>query len=215
MIPLNFLTHPQVNRPHPALRRAITAAALFTALLLLSACQQAGQMRDQPRYDPLEASALFPDGRSARPALPGTVSYRPEGAPDAPALTGLDESGRPLQGFPEPLTQEMLALGQKRYNIFCVPCHGPAGAGDGTVTKLGFPQPPDLLTGAAATTLSNGEIFQIVTDGRGQMFSYGYRVKPPERWAVIAYVRALQLKNGPVDPQTLTPEDLSQLENMP
>jgi mono/diheme cytochrome c family protein len=164
----------------------------------------------QPRYDPLEPSSLFPDGRSARPIETGTVPMTGDLSPNSPILTGLDQNGQPYQGFPEPVTQDMVKLGQERFNIYCVPCHGPSGQGDGKVIAFGFPKPANLL-GDSVKSLTNGEIFSVIENGKGKMFSYGYRIKPQERWAVIAYIRAMELKNGPVNPSDLTPDQLNQL----
>jgi mono/diheme cytochrome c family protein len=196
-----------------SLYRALIVLAAFAALLL-AGCQETGTMVDQPRYDPYEASPLFADGRSARPLQPGTVAYAAEGSLNAndPALTGLDETGQPAQGFPASVTvdDKLLAKGQERFDIYCIPCHGPAGEGNGKVTGFGFGKPPSLLADQAKA-LTNGDIFQIITNGRGKMWPYGYRVKADERWAVIAYVRALQLKNGAIKASDLTPADLQQI----
>ncbi len=195
-------------------RRTLAFAALLAALLLLAGCAETGQMYVQPRYDPLEASNFFPDGMSARPIEPGTMSYMADQSPNSPALTGLQPNGDYFMDFPEPVTQDLVALGKARYDIYCVPCHGPEARGDGPATKFGFPPPPDFHSDDAKFDLSNGEIFQVIQDGTGVMFSYGYRVKPPERWAIIAYIRALQVKNGPVDPQALTPDEINQMQQL-
>ncbi len=196
---------------HTSFYRALIVLAAFAALLL-AGCQETGDMRYQPRYNPLAASPLFADGRSARPLQPGTVAYSGQGSPNDPALTGLDETGKPVKGFPSSVTvdEKLVAKGEERFNIYCKPCHGPAGEGNGTVIGFGFSKPPSLLADNAKT-LTNGDIFQIITNGRGKMWPYGYRVKADERWAVISYVRALQLKNGAVKASDLTPADLQQI----
>jgi mono/diheme cytochrome c family protein len=171
-------------------------------------------MIEQPRYDPLEASDLFADGRSARQPVPGTVPYAGDSSPNAPALTGLAENGAPYQGFPVSVDAALVQHGKERYNIYCIPCHGAAGEGNGRVTGFGYGQPPSLLE-ANARGLSNGEIFQIIQNGRGKMFPYGYRVKAPERWAIIAYIRAMQIQNGAVNVQELTPEQIDQIGKQP
>ena len=169
-------------------------------------------MVDQARYDVFEASDFFADGMSARPKIPGTVPYLgPDRSPNDPALTGLGEDDQPVTAIPVTVDTELVVEGQERYDIFCTPCHGAAGEGNGRATTFGFPAPPSLLT----STLSDGEMFDVITNGRGQMFPYGYRVKPDERWAVIAYIRALQLRGGAVDPQELTPDELNQLGAQP
>ncbi len=195
----------------PSLRKSVGLFLFSGIVFLLAACAKTGNMDYQPRYRPLEASQLFPDGSSARPISTAIVPYQPGNQdPNDPALTGLDANGQPVQGFPATIDQALVQKGQDRYNIFCIPCHGPTGAGDGKVIPFGFSKPPNLL-GDTVRSLSDGEIFQVITNGKGKMFSYGYRVKPDERWAIIAYIRAMQLKNGAVNPKDLTPADLSQL----
>ncbi len=190
--------------------RWLVAAAFAIVFLLLAGCDQTGQMEGQPRYDPLSPSGLFPNGQSALNPVPGTVPYASTQSPNSPDITGQDNNGQPLKGWPVTVDKTLVQTGQDQYNIFCIPCHGPAGAGDGNATKFGFPKPPDLL-GSSAKSLSNGDIFMIIENGRNKMFSYGYRVKPPERWAIIAYVRAMQLKNGAITPADLTPALIDQI----
>jgi mono/diheme cytochrome c family protein len=197
----------------PGHNRLVLIAAL-AAILLLSGCAEAGQMRYQPRFDPLSATNLFSDGRSARPSIPNTVPYSTDGSVNSPINTALDDKGQPLQSFPEPVTQALVAEGQSRYDIYCIPCHGPSGKGDGKVIPFNFPAPPDLLSEDIISS-PNSDIFDAITNGFQKMFSYGYRVKPPERWAIIAYIRALQIKNGAVNPQELTPADLDAIGRHP
>lgn len=189
-------------------RKPFGAILVLAALLFTAGCAQTGQMIDQARFDPLESSDLFGDGQSARPFQPGTVPYMEEGSPNDPLLTGLTEDGQPVEDFPVEITNELVQFGQERYKIFCTPCHGATGEGNGPATTFGFPKPPALIGG---NQLSNGQIFDIITNGQGQMFPYGYRVKANERWAVIAYIRAMQLKGGAVNPAELTPDELNQL----
>jgi len=186
----------------------------FIAILLLSGCAETGQMNYQPRFDPLSSTTLFADGSSARPSVPNTVSYSADPSANSPINTGLDANGKPIQGFPEPVTQALVTQGQERYNIYCAVCHGPSGKSDGKAVTFGFPKPPSLLSDDIASA-PNIDIFNAITNGFQKMFSYGYRVNPPERWAIISYIRALQLKNGPVNPQDLTPADLDQIGKHP
>jgi len=206
---MTFLPFPakQSNR---SIRSWLALPALLAALFLLAGCAEAGQMDQQPRFDPLSSTTLFANGSSARPQVPNTVSYSSDNSANSPINTGLGDNGLPFLGFPMPVTQDLVGRGQARYNIYCIPCHGASGKGDGKVINFQFPKPPDL-TGSDIVALSNQEIFDTITNGNGKMFSYGYRVKPPDRWAIIAYVRALQLKNGPVNPTDLTPADLDQI----
>jgi mono/diheme cytochrome c family protein len=204
------LYHFPLRRSRRSTRSWLGLPALLAALFLLAGCVQAGQMADQPRFDPLSGTTLFADGRSARPDVPNTVPYSADNSANSPINTALGDNGQPFLGFPEPVTQALVARGQARYTIYCVPCHGPNGKGDGKVITFQFPKPPDLLS-SDTVALSNKEIFDTITNGTGKMFPYAYRVQPPDRWAIIAYVRALQLKNGPVTPTNLTPADLDQI----
>jgi len=195
-------------------RTRLVLCASLAVILLLSGCAATGQMEYQPRFDPLSATTFFPDGSSARPGVPNTVSYSADNSANSPINTGLDANGQPFQGFPEPVTQALVTQGQERYNIYCTPCHGLSGKGDGKATTFGMPKPPSFLSDDIMSS-PNSDIFNAITNGFQKMFSYGYRVKPPERWAIIAYIRALQVKNGPVNPQDLTPADLDQIGKHP
>ncbi|OJX43850.1 MAG: hypothetical protein BGO78_02480 [Chloroflexi bacterium 44-23] len=185
----------------------------LVAFLLLSGCAEAGQMRYQPRLNPLSATTLFANGSSAQVFVPNTVPYSSDPLGDIAINSALDVDGKPLLGFPMPITKELVTEGQERFNIYCVPCHGDTGQADGMAVAFGFPKPPDLLSDVIIAK-NNYTIFDTITNGFGLMFPYGYRVKPSERWAVIAYIRALQIKNGPVTPADLTPADLNQIGNV-
>lgn len=198
------LKHPQIPSP----RRLLLYGGLAVAFFLLAGCAQTGQMVQQPRYNPLSSSAIFPNGQSAQMPVAGSVPFQATGSPNDPRLTGQDSGGEPLKGWPVKVDVALVQQGEERYNIYCVPCHGPTAQGNGKVTGFGFPKPPDLLTNK---TLTNGDIFNVITNGKGKMYSYGYRVQPDERWAIIAYIRAMQLKNGSVDPTSLTPDQLNQI----
>ena len=205
----------QFEPKHGSYRGWLSLGVLAAALVILSGCAEVGTMNTQPRYNPLSASSFFKDGSSSRPSVEGAVPFTGDQSPNDPVLTGMTEKGEPYQGFPLQVNRELVASGQERYNIFCIPCHGPSGKGDGKVINFGFPKPPDLLVGATAKALTNGNIFTVITEGKGKMFSYGYRVKPEERWAIIAYIRAMQLKGGSLNPADLTPDELNQLGKQP
>ena len=200
---------------HTRSSRLVGFVLLLVLLVSLTGCDKMGDMINQPRYDPYEASSLFPNGQSARTFPEGVVPYTQENgvSPNDPSVTGLDADGNPVKAMPVKVTKEMVQYGMDRYNIYCVVCHGPTGEGNGRVIGFGFSKPPNLLTDGKK--LSNGEIFAIITHGRGKMFPYGYRVKADERWAVIAYVRAMQQAGGAVKPQDLTEDQLNSLGNQP
>lgn len=176
---------------------------MLTGLLALGLASCQGIMRDQPKYEALEASTLFADGRSARPVVPGTVH---RGALDQPEsfYTGFDENGELLQEIPIPIDEETLEAGRDLYDAFCSPCHGLSGYGQGIVVQRGFPPPPsyhqDYLRQAP-----DGHIYDVITNGQGLMYKFDYRLKPAERWAVVAYVRALQLSQ--FAPEDVLPQD--------
>ncbi len=167
----------------PAPRRAM----LLLGTLLLAACQQ--QMADQPRYQPLQKSTFFGDERSARPLPPGTVA-RGE-LREGPLYTG-KANGALVETLPLPLTLALLERGQERFDIFCSPCHGRVGTGDGMIVRRGFRRPPsyhsDRLRQAPI-----GHFFDVISNGFGGMPSYAAQVPPEDRWAIAAYTRALQL----------------------
>jgi len=165
------------------------AGALVFCLLLLTGCGNP-EMKDQKKYEPLEPSVFFNDGKSARELLPNTVA---QGAvrTDSLLYAGL-ENGKVATSFPFTITQTVLLRGQERYNIFCSPCHGYDGYGKGMIVQRGFSPPPsfhqDRLRNAPV-----GHFFEVITNGFGAMYSYGDRIQPEDRWAIIAYIRALQL----------------------
>ncbi len=192
----------------PKFSRWLGLALFTTVLFLLMGCQVTGDMVYQPYDRPLSQNDFFADGRSARNLVPGTVAQTNQKVDD-PAATGLDTNGQPLTTFPVPVTNDLVKRGQDRFNIYCVVCHGVDGHGDGKVVGFQFPKPPDLLA-SDARAFSIGKIYDIITNGQGNMLSYGYRLKAPDRWAVIAYLRAMQLKNGHLT-QDLTPEELQLL----
>ena len=166
----------------------ITAARLLVAAgLLCGGCRQ--DMHDQPRLDAFEASAFFPDGRSARPQVPGTVA-RGELNADVHLYTGKVD-GEPATTFPFAVTREVLERGRGRFTIFCSACHGPAGYGDGIVPQRGFRNPPSLHVDRLRDS-PPGHFFEVITNGFGAMFDFADRVAPRDRWAIAAYIRVLQ-----------------------
>jgi mono/diheme cytochrome c family protein len=164
---------------------------LLFCLILLAACSNG--MDDQPKYEPYEASTFFDNGMSARPHVPNTVA---RGQLDADSLLYAGQvDGAPAAEFPFPITSEVLARGQERYNIYCTPCHGYAGYGDGVVVQRGFSPPPSFHS-ERLRILPVGHIFDVITNGIGAMYSYGDGITPEDRWAIIAYMQALQLSQN-------------------
>ena len=169
-------------------KAAILALALAAAS---TACRQ--DMHNQPKYKPLHESEFFGDHRSARPKIDGTVA-RGQLRVDVARYTG-KAGENDVTAFPFAITRDDLTRGQQRFNIYCTPCHGRLGDGNGLVVKRGFRQPPSYhiprLKDAAA-----GHFFDVMTNGYGAMPSYASRVVPDDRWRIIAYIRALQLAEG-------------------
>jgi len=156
--------------------------------LLLAGCSLKQDMALQPKNRPLSLSDFFADGRSERPILENTVA-RGSLADDALYV------GKDSNTFPLPLTHELMERGQDRYKIFCSPCHGLQGDGNGMIVMRGMKRPPtyhqDRLRQAP-----NGYIYDVITNGFGQMYNYAAQVPPRDRWAIVAYVRALQLSRN-------------------
>ena len=169
---------------------ANSALYVFLALvtLALAGCRQ--DMHDQPKYIPLRESQFFGDDRSARPLVQGVVA-RGQLHEDPLLYTG-KENGADATEFPFPIDARVMARGQERFNIYCSPCHGRTGLGDGMVVRRGFRRPPsfhdDRLRNAAV-----GHFFDVMTNGFGAMPDYAAQVRVTDRWAIAAYIRALQL----------------------
>ncbi|HEY9120020.1 MAG TPA: cytochrome c [Marinobacter sp.] len=153
---------------------------LLVSMALLAGCNQA--MDNQPRYEAYEAAPQWEDDQSARVPVPGTVARG-------------DEIGPPAQTLPVPLTKELLSRGRKQYEVFCTPCHGATGAGNGMVVQRGFPAPPSYhIERLRQAPLRH--FYDVISEGYGVMYSYGARVRPSDRWAIAAYIRALQLSQN-------------------
>jgi len=147
-------------------------------------------MNDEPRYKPLAASDFFADGQSARPRVEGTVA-RGHMRLDQAFYSGRS-NGVLVDALPVPVTRDLLVKGRERFDIFCSPCHGRLGNGDGVVVERGFQSPPSYHIDRLRT-VPVGYFFDIMTNGFGAMASYASRVPPADRWAIAAYIRALQL----------------------
>jgi len=163
-------------------------ASFVAAALMLTGCRQ--DMHDQPKYVPLRESTFFSDARSARPLVEGTVA-RGQLRDDDLLYTG-KVNGQDATVFPAQVTAQTMARGRERFDIHCSPCHGRTGQGDGMVVLRGYRRPPtfhqDRLRDAAV-----GHFFDVITNGFGAMPDYASQVRVEDRWAIIAYVRALQL----------------------
>lgn len=188
---------------------------MITVVACGAACRY--DMQDQPRYKYYKKSDFFKDHKAMRELPEGTVArgfLREDKAfyqgkkenidSSAQATTGTDAKGNTvvtsfpnvIEKNPVPITAELVDRGEQRYKVFCIVCHGPVGNGDGMVVRRGYPQPPsyndDRLRNAP-----DGHFFDVITNGWGKMNSYGSQVPPEDRWAIVAYIRALQISQNP------------------
>lgn len=187
---------------------------------LLAACERAKQdMYDQPRYKTFGAAALFADGASARVPPPGTQPRARGAFADSAggragaAAVATDIAAERAQSNPYPVDLRLLERGRERYMIYCLPCHSPLGDGDGLVVRRGFPAPPTFHQ-PRLREAPDRHLYDVITQGYGVMLPYADRVEPADRWAIVAFVRALQLsQNAPA--ASLPPELKARLDAQP
>jgi len=189
-------------------------------------------MSDQPSYRPLQPSAFFDDGRSARPLVEGTVPY--QATPEAPAIaTGrvsdAEKAATPLaeyvNAFPFSITRDDLNRGRERYTIFCAVCHGAGGTGRGKIVERGYTMPPSYHTSYSRgleirgvklllRDAPVGYLFEVISKGYGAMPDHAALVPPKDRWRIVAYIRALQYsRHAPLG--DLTEDERRQVERAP
>jgi mono/diheme cytochrome c family protein len=167
--------------------RGPIVACCLAAGLLAAGCRQ--DMHDQPKFKPYAKSDFFADQRSARPLADGTIA-RGQLREDTVLYTG-KAAGQPVDAFPFPVSAAVMDRGRERFDIFCSPCHGRTGAGDGMIVRRGYRKPPtfhqDRLRQAAP-----GYVFDVITNGFGAMPDYAQQIPVRDRWAIVAYLKALQ-----------------------
>jgi len=161
--------------------------ALVSALLL-AGCSLKQDMAEQPKDRPLWPSDFFSDGRSARPLVENTVA-RGAVVEDEMAV------GKESNAFPIPLNMDLLERGENRYKIYCSPCHGLQGDGNGMVAMRGMKHPPSYHQDRLRQ-VPNGYVYDVITNGFGAMLGYSAQIPPRDRWAIVAYFRALQLSRN-------------------
>ena len=187
------------------MREPVIAAVVLLLAAATGGCRQ--DMHDQPVYKALGAGPFFPDGRASRPPVEGTVSR------DDPPFGVLDETGKVDGVFvakaPIGLDAAVLARGRDRFNVFCSPCHDRVGMGDGMIVQRGFRRPPSLHE-PRLRSVADGYVFDVITNGFGVMPPYGPQIPPRDRWAIVGYVRALQLSQDAPE-SLLTPEERAKL----
>ncbi len=148
-------------------------------------------MTKQPKYGPQAAAALFASGTSAQAPPEGTVAQDTQSLAQASSI-------------PPPVTLALVERGHERHDIFCKPCHGASGAGDGTIVARGFPPPPPYWDARVAAA-TPAHLFDVITHGYGVMYPYAERIPPADRWAIVAYVRALEVAHAQGAPDVQPP----------
>ena len=159
--------------------------------MLLAGCRQ--DMHNQPKFYPQRGTTFFADGRSARPQVENTVA-RGQLDPGSYFETGM-MNGVEGNAMPFPVTIDVLARGQERYNVYCTPCHSRVGNGVGMIVQRGYAKAGNFHT-ARLQAAPLGHFFNVITNGYGAMPDYSSQVTPEDRWAIVAYVRALQLSQN-------------------
>ena len=173
--------------PTNAYFRLLTGFLLTAVCVVSSACRQ--DMHDQPRYKTLGYSKFFQDGRESRPIPPGAVA-RGELNEDVAFYQG-KVNGADVDYFPIPVNVELIERGHQRFDIYCSPCHGRVGNGLGMIVRRGLKQPPSYHIDRLRTA-PVGHFYDVITNGYGAMLNYAAQIQPRDRWAIIAYIRALQ-----------------------
>lgn len=166
-----------------------TTFIFLIGLFFILGCQRRQAMYDQPKIQPWEPSEFFDDGRGVRPPIPGTIpfGYLKE---NEHLYKGI-QNGKLATTFPMPVTKELLQRGQERYVIHCSPCHALTGNGDGMIVQRGFYKPPSYHIDRLRTA-PYGHFFNVISNGIGNMNGYGPYIAVEDRWAIVAYIRALQ-----------------------
>ncbi len=218
-----LMNNPQAEGKRKKEKGKSSGRMLIFAFCLLSfsfatACRY--DMQDQPRYKAHKKSDFFKDGKAMRELPDGTVPrgfLREDKAfytgktevgqnttPNPAATPATDASGNTLvtdfsglvSEFPVPVTKELIDRGEQRYKVFCIVCHGPVGNGDGMIVRRGFSKPPtyndDRLRNAPV-----GHFYDVITNGQGKMNSYASQIPPADRWAIVSYIRTLQISQNP------------------
>jgi mono/diheme cytochrome c family protein len=174
------------------LRTNSKIALTVLAAAALGACRQ--DMHDQPKYIPLRPSGFFADGRSERQLIAGTVA-RGHLNDDVAFYAGKGPDNQPVDTFPFPITRADLARGQERFNVYCSPCHDRLGNGDGMIVRRGYRHPPSYHIDRLRS-VTNGYIYDVISNGFGAMPDYSAQIQPRDRWLIVAYIRALQLSQN-------------------
>jgi len=181
-------------------KRKFSMLVLVVGALLITGCDVVPlHMRQQARFDPLEKSTLFENGMASRPLPANTVPRGEWGKMmmDDVFFTGKVDGDAFVQTAPIAVDADVIRRGQDRYNVFCSPCHGYVGNGDGIVVQRGFQKPPSFHD-QRLRDVEDGYYYDVMTNGFGAMYSYASRIRPADRWAIVAYIRTLQYSQNVV-----------------
>ena len=189
------------------LHKSILTVGFTVIIVVMNGCHL--DMYDQPKFKPLSANRFFADSMASRPLVDGTVA-RGDAERDELLYTGRI-NGKVADVFPFPITRDVLTRGQDRYNVFCSPCHSKLGDGRGMIVQRGFPAPVSYHADSIRSK-PVGFYFDVITNGYGKMFNYASSVSVRDRWAIIAYIRALQ-ESRRVRISELPPDERERLES--
>lgn len=175
------------------MKMLLRTLAFVLLLAFVAGCENgARNMYDQAKYKPQAASDLWRDGRAARPLQPGTLAFSGGDIADSSSgRAGRREAEPAAQAQRATYSSEALARGRERYDIYCIPCHGAAGDGQGYITRRGFPNPPTFHSDRLREA-TDQHLFDVMSQGYGAMYPYADRITREDRWAIVGYVRALQ-----------------------
>ncbi len=183
--------------------------ALLGGVSLLAGCRQ--DMHDQPKFFPQRGTSFYADGRSARPQVENTVA-RGQLHEDGYFYTGL-VNGQEGTAMPFPVTHDVLARGQERYNVYCTPCHSRVGNGAGMIVQRGYAQAGNFHT-PRLESAPLGHFFNVMTNGYGAMPDYAAQLTPADRWAVVAYIKALQLSQHATEADVASGQQVAPLSSI-
>ena len=181
----------------------------MAATLVLAGCRQ--DMHDQPKFFPERGTNFYPDGRSVRPQVENTVA-RGQLHEDSYFFTGLI-NGKEGDAMPFPVTMQVLARGQERFNVYCTPCHSRVGNGEGIIVQRGY-APAGNYHSLRLQAAPLGHFFHVMTNGYGAMPDYSAQLTPADRWAVVAYIKALQLSQHATAADVPAGEHVEQLSTI-
>ena len=189
--------------------RKLGAAAAMLGMVALAGCRQ--DMHNQPKFYPQRSTSFFPDGRSVRPQVENTVA-RNQLRADTYFYTGI-VNGKEGDGMPLPVNQALLERGQEQFNIYCSPCHSRVGNGEGMIVQRGY-RPAGNFHTDRLRAAPLGHFFAVITNGYGAMPEYASQISTANRWAIVAYIRALQLSQNATAadvPGNQHPQDLHEI----